>query len=151
MPIFAPVLRLLLFESLLELIGVAEEEVWVANTFVWDFPEGNIDDVEAEFAAIEALPPDVIEVIEAEFSVVKELLLYVAGAAPEVTCAIRFSNGLTSTDQFNTAVLQAASKHRTTSKLTEDARRLEAISVWFEAQDPSLSPTWPDWQQKKSL
>jgi hypothetical protein len=75
---------LLLFDSLLELIGEAEEEVWVANALVWDAPEV-IKDVEAEFVAIEALPPDVIEVTEAEFSAVEELLP-VAGAAPAVTC-----------------------------------------------------------------
>jgi hypothetical protein len=87
-PIFAPVLSwLLLFEPLLELLVVCEEEVWVVIVLVCDVPESIIEDVEAEFVAIEEPVPDVMEDIKAEFVVVKEPLLDVAGAAPAVTCA----------------------------------------------------------------
>jgi hypothetical protein len=86
-PIFAPVLSwLLLFDPLLELPVVCEEAVWVVTALVCDDPESIREDVEAEFVAIEAPVPDVMEDIDAEFLAVKELLLYVAAAAPDVTC-----------------------------------------------------------------
>jgi hypothetical protein len=84
-PIFAPVLSwLLLFDPLLELLVVCEEEVWVVTALVCDDPERVREDVGAEFVAIEAPVPDIME--DAEFVAVKELLLYVAAAAPDVTC-----------------------------------------------------------------
>jgi hypothetical protein len=86
-PIFAPVLSwLLLFDPLLELPVVCEEEVWVVTALVCDDPERIREDVGPEFVAIGAPVPDIVEDIDAEFVAVKELLLYVAAAAPDVTC-----------------------------------------------------------------
>jgi len=87
-PIFAPVLSwLLLLGLLLEPLDVSEEDVWVVIALVCDVPESIIEDMEAEFVAIEAPVPYVMEDIEAECVAVEELLLYVAAAAPAVTCA----------------------------------------------------------------